>query len=390
MKSGFFVFSILSLLFMSSGCHSGKEKVRIFDYSYREVLKKAREEAFFYHARNFVPGSSVAVSIKGKLVWSEGIGQANQDLEVPATRNTRYRIGQITEVLTSIAYYQLVEKGKLSPDDDFRKYLPEFPEKKYQVRLKNLASQTSGIRPPREEAADIQGFNLSFQKVIQNVYPDSLLFPPGMYQYPTFFAYNILGEVLEKVTGENFNRIVTRNVTDTLKMSHTCPDNPFITIKGRSAFYDRNIVAQVVNAISMDLRYKLPAEGYLSTAEDLVKLGNALLSSPVLSDSVRHWMLTPPVNKEDFQAHWGNGLMTLRIPGTGVPFYAARGLLKSSGAMLVIIPEEKIVVAWLSNLSDELDELPGLKIAMMFRDYLHGNFEKKPAAAGQSDTLKTK
>jgi CubicO group peptidase (beta-lactamase class C family) len=211
-----------------------------------------------------------------------------------------------------------------------------------------------------------------------------------MYQYPTFFAFNILGAVMEKVSGENFIRIISKNVTDTLKMTNTCPDNPFATIKGRSAFFERNIVAQVVNSPTTDLRYKLPAEGYLSTADDLNRLGNALLFSPVLSDSLKHWMVTPPVYREDFQVPWGNGLMTLKLPDTGRPFYAARGYCKGSGAMLIILPEDKIVLAWLSNLADEIDELPGLKIAMMFRDFLHGNFGKKTAPVQPVDTTKVK
>jgi serine beta-lactamase-like protein LACTB, mitochondrial len=380
-----FVFSIS----LFPGCHTKKDGDRFFDYKYKKVLKEARQEAVFYQARNFIPGSSIAVSVNGKLVWSEGIGVASTDLEVQANRYTKYRIGQISQVLTAIAYYQMVEKGKLSPTDDFRKYLPDFPEKKYPIKLLHLVSQSSGIRPPNDKEADFRGLNVSFQGAIEYVYQDTLLFPPGMYNYPTFFASNILGAVMEKASGESFTKIIRKNVTDTLHMLNTTPDNPFITIKGRSNFYDRNIVAQVVNALTMDFRYRQPAEGYLSTAEDLVKLGNALLFSPVLSDSVRHWMLTAPVNTENYQMNWGNGLMFLKFPD-GKPFIASRGLVKSSGAMLIIIPDEKIVLGWLSNLNDDIEELPGVKVAMMFKDFHNGTFGKKTEMNQPPDSLTVK
>jgi serine beta-lactamase-like protein LACTB len=378
-----------SLIFLLAGCHPKKEPERFFDYKYKKVLKEARKEAWFYHARNFVPGSSIAVSIDGKLVWSEGIGQASTDLEVAANRHTRYRIGQITQILTSLAYYQLVEKGKCTPTDDFRKFLPEFPEKKYPVLLKNLVSQTSGIRPPNDKEINFRGLNVSYQSAIEYLYPDTLLFEPGMNQAQSFFNFNILGAVIEKAGGEDFQKVITNSITEPLKMTSTAPDNPFITIKGRSENFDRNVVAQVVHAIPSDIRYKLPSEGYLSSAEDLVILGNALLSSPFLSDSVKTWMVTPPVEKDNFQIKWGNGLMLLNLPD-GKTVYASRGLIKGSGAILIIIPDEKIVVAWLSNLDDDTEELPALQIAFMFRDFIQGNFGKNPEMNQPTDSTGVK
>jgi CubicO group peptidase (beta-lactamase class C family) len=381
-------FSLIVLMF--AGCRrSGKEPERFFDYKYKKVLKEARKEAWFYHARNFVPGSSIAVSIDGKLVWSEGIGQASTDLEVPANRHTRYRIGQITQILTSLAYYQMVEKGKCTPSDDFRKFLPDFPEKKYPVPLKNLVSQTSGLRPPNDKEINFRGLNVSYQSTIEFLYPDTLLFEPGILQAQSFFNFNILGAVIEKAGGEDFQKIIKKNITEPLKMTSTVPDDPFITIPGRSENFDRNVVAQVVHAVPNDIRARLPSEGYLSSAEDLLKLGDALLSSPYLSDSVKTWMVTPPVEKDNFQIKWGNGLMFLNLPD-GNTVYASRGLIKGSGAILIIVPDEKIVVAWLSNLNDDTEELPAFSIALMFKDFLHGNFGKKPEFGQPADSLNVK
>lgn len=379
---------ILGVLLLN-GCKKENESGRIFNRKYIKVIKEARNETFFYFARNFIPGGSIAVSVKGKLVWSEGIGQASTDLEVPATRFTKFRIGQMSQILTSLAYYQLVEKGLLDPNESVSKLLPDFPEKKFPLYLQHLVDQTSGIRPPSDQELLSADLYVTLNKGIEKFSGDSLLFPPGMYQYPSNYSYNLLGAAMEQKTGETFSKIISKWVTDTLHLENTVPDNPLLTIKERSNFFNRNMIAQTMNAITIDLRSNLPSNGYLSTADDLVKLGNALLFSPVLTDSVKHKMLTPPVINNEFKASWGNGLMFL-TDRQGIPFYASRGLVRGSGSILIIIPEEQIVLACLSNLNDDVEELPGLKVAFMFRDFLKGTFNKKQEAKEPADSSKTR
>jgi serine beta-lactamase-like protein LACTB, mitochondrial len=370
---------IWSLLICSTlvnmSCSEKKDSIRIIDNKYREVIKESRKEAIFYMARSFVPGSSLAVSVKGKLVYSEGLGLASKDLEVPATRYTKYRIGGITQVLTSLAYYKMIEEGKLDPDSTIQKYLPDFPEKEYPLKLQNLVDQTSGIRTPTEEELSWRGLNVGVKRGIESFAKDSLLFPPGMYQYTTIFSFNLLGAVMEEVEAEPFSKLLRTWVTDTLGMENTVPDNPLSTVKGRSDFFDRDMVAQVINATFRDLRYRMPSDGYLSTAEDLVKLGNALLYGNGMSETVKGKMLTAPQAGE-IPLRVGNGFLFLQN-GKGDDFYAARGNIIGGGAMLIIYPKDEIVVAWLSNIDDALDELPGLMVANNFSDFERGNFKTK-------------
>lgn len=375
MRKGMFMMGMALLLLLSAGCRKQGEPERIFNRKYLKVIKDARKEAFFYLGRNFVPGGSIALSIDGKLVWSEGMGQASVDLEVPATRFTKYRAGEISQLLTSLAFYRMAEAGMVDPKAEVRQYLPEFPEKGYPLMLQHLADHTSGIRPLNNEERFHRGLNTSIDMGIELFSQDTLLFPPGRYQYPTTFGYNLLGRVMEKVSGKPFSELISAWVTDTLGLEHTVPDNPLVSIKGRSAFYDRNLVAQTINAMTLDLRYRMPSDGYLSTAEDLVRLGNALLDSPALSDSVRHRMLTAPLINNEMKGNMGNGLLFL-ADQEGKPFYAARGSITGSAALLLIIPEEKMVLGWMTNLNDEGEELPGLKIAGMFHDFLKGNYVK--------------
>lgn len=326
-------------------CSEKKDSIRIIDKKYIEVIKESRKEAIFYMARSFVPGSSLAVSVKGKLVYSEGLGLASTDLDVPANRQTKYRIGAVTQVLTSLAYYKMIEEGKLDPDSTIQQYLPDFPEKAYPLKLQNLVDQTSGIRTPTDEELGWRGLNVGVKRGIENFANDTLLFPPGMFQHATIFSFNLLGAIMEEVESESFSRLMRTWVTDTLGMENTVPDNPLASIKGRTNFFDRDMVAQVTNATFRDLRYRMPSDGYLSTAEDLVKLGNALLYGHGMSETVKGKMLTAPQAGE-IPLRVGNGLLFLQN-SRGDDFYAARGNITGGGAMLIIYPKDEIVVAWL-------------------------------------------
>jgi CubicO group peptidase (beta-lactamase class C family) len=136
------------------------------------------------------------------------------------------------------------------------------------------------------------------------------------------------------------------------------------------------MVAQVINATFRDLRYRMPSDGYLSTAEDLVKLGNALLYGRGMSETVKSKMLTAPQADKGIPLRMGNGLLFLQN-SKGEDFFAARGDITGGGAMLIVYPKDEIVVAWLSNIDDSMDELPGMMLANNFSDFERGNFKTK-------------
>lgn len=376
MKKRTIIGSFILLFFLFSACQQGKEPVRIISPKYRKVIKEARKEVIFNFVRNATPGGAVAVSIDGKTVWSEAFGMSSLDLQTPVTRFTKFRIGDISQVLTSLLYYRLVEMNKMEQDKEVRHYLPSFPEKQWPLTMQNLIDQTSGIRQPTPDESGGRALNVSLKNNIESFEKDSLLFPPGMYQFSTHFSFNLAGYAMEETMKESFSKLVRKMVTDTLKMGNTVPDNPLITIEQRSQFYDRNFIAQVIPAISRDLRQNLPSSGYLSTAEDLLKLGNGLLNDAPFSETVRKKMMTAPVLPDGTKLNWGNGMMFL-TSGSGQNFVGARGIVYGSGAMLLVFPDNKLVVSLVSNLDDEGDEMPGLKIASMFSDFLSGNF--KPA-----------
>jgi CubicO group peptidase (beta-lactamase class C family) len=75
------------------------------------------------------PGMSVAVAVDGNLVWAEGFGPADLEQCVPATPETKFRIGSTSKPLTSSGAALLYEQKRLDLDAPIQRYAPSFPDK---------------------------------------------------------------------------------------------------------------------------------------------------------------------------------------------------------------------------------------------------------------------
>lgn len=343
-----------------------KEKAAIvYDKQYIDEIKEIRKELAFYLTRNYIPGATFAVALDGKIVYSEGIGFASKDLEVDMNRDNKLRIGDVSELFTSLIYMKMLEEGTLHKDSTVQHYLPDFPELNYKLTLDNLVNHTSGIRPLNSEEIDWRGLNISIQKGIENFKNDSLIFYPGWYQETNMYNYNLLGAVMEEATGKRFPLLLKEYVTDTLNLDNTLIDDPFRTIKGRTDFYDHNFVAQTVNATFRDMRYRAPSQGLLSNAEDLVKFGNAILNSDYISEDIKNTLFEPIILKDGFPATLSHGWM-LSTDLKGRRISGRSGQVTGGGASLLIFPDVKLVIAGAINLTADMDDIPVFQIAGHF------------------------
>ncbi len=355
---------VLAVLTGLSSCRKEKKDV-FYNRKYLDEIKAARKNAYFFMASNVVPGASFAVSVDGKLVYSEGLGLASKDLEVPATRATKYRIGQVSELFTSLIYQMMAEEGILHPDSTIQTYLKDFPETNYELKLRHLANHSSGIRTPSLKEKEWRGLHVDLQQGIENINIDSLSVPPGTIQMLSMYNYNLLGAVMEKASGKNFHQLLQEYIIDSLQIENTIEDNPLIPIKNRTNYFDHNLVFQVVNAIFQDTRYKAPSEGLLSTAEDLVKLGNAVLYSDKIPEGVKRRMFEPEMLLDGKNVELENGWMLLESKN-GTPIYGRSGSIAGGSAAVLIYPEERIVIAGACNIDDVPDKIPLFGMANHF------------------------
>jgi CubicO group peptidase (beta-lactamase class C family) len=170
---------------------------------------------------------------------------------------------------------------------------------------------------------------------------------------------------MEKASGNQYHQILEEYITDTLHLENTVVDHPFITIKNRADYFDFNYIMQVVNATFRDMRYRAPSEGLLSSAEDLVKFGNAILFSEYIPDNVKKKLFEPVELPNTVQSNMANGWMLIKT-GDGETVYGRGGSVTGGSAVLLIYPEQKIVIAGAGNLNVGPENIPVFEMARPF------------------------
>jgi CubicO group peptidase (beta-lactamase class C family) len=92
------------------------------------------------------PGCALGVYQNGQIAMAKGYGAANIEYAVPLSPTTPMIMGSVSKQFTAAAIALLVEDGRISLDDDVRKYLPELPDYGKKITIDNLVHHTSGLR----------------------------------------------------------------------------------------------------------------------------------------------------------------------------------------------------------------------------------------------------
>ena len=92
------------------------------------------------------PGCAVAVMQKGAVVFQKGYGMANLEYAVPNTPGTIFHIASESKQYVAFCMLLLEKQGKLSLDDDIRKYLDYVPDFGHTITIRHLIYHTSGLR----------------------------------------------------------------------------------------------------------------------------------------------------------------------------------------------------------------------------------------------------
>jgi CubicO group peptidase (beta-lactamase class C family) len=240
-----------------------------------------------------IPGFAIAVAVDGRIVWSEAFGYADIEARRRATPTTQFRIGSVSKPLTATAIVQLFETGKLDLDAPVQRYVPTFPAKGAPISTRLLAGHLAGLR-------HYQGgefiLNRRFATVTEGLAifkDDSLRFPPGSRFAYSSYGFNLLSAVVEGASKEEFLAYMSRHVFQRLHMTATAPDKNDSLIPNRTRFYERRADGGYSPSPTVDNSYKWAGGGFLSTAEDLVRFGSAMLDPGFLKGATLELLFTP-------------------------------------------------------------------------------------------------
>ena len=315
-------------------------------------IDRSRSLVAEFVEKNRLPGLSVTVSKAGKVVWSEGFGYGDLEQQVKVDPSvTLFRIGSISKTLTATAIGLLYEDNKLDIDLPVRHYVPSFPQKRWNINIRQVAGHIAGIRHYRGAEYLSNKRYATVTEGLEMFKDDSLLFEPATNYAYSSYGWNLISAALETASGMGFLQFMQQNVFEPVKMSLTTADYGEVITPFRTAFYELSKDSTVLNAPFVDNSYKWAGGGFLSTTEDLVKFGNAILTGSLLKEETIELLFTPQTISGGKSTDYGLGWRKYEGNGGG-EWYGHGGGSVGGTAIFILSPKEKMVVAILSNLSD--------------------------------------
>ena len=223
------------------------------------------------------PGAVVAVVRNGKLIYGQGFGLANVEYDIPNSITTPYHLASVSKQFTAFAIVMLANEGKLSLDEDIRKYLPDMPEFEHKIAVRHLLNHTSGLRDHWRLWTMSGGLmddvirQSDLLRLIKR--QKQLNFKPGEQYLYSNTGYLLLSEIVTAVSGEKFADWMSTNIFKPLGMNSTqIYDDHERIVKNRAYSYkntDAGLAKRVLSYANSG------ATSLFSTAEDLALwLGN--------------------------------------------------------------------------------------------------------------------
>ncbi len=311
-------------------------------------------------------GASVSVHADGKLVYVKGFGWQDQAKKIPANEKTVYRLGSISKPVTATAAMQLWERKRLDLDSDIRKYLPEYPEKRWIVTARQILSHTSGIR--HYDSTDKNVYNhFEWSKDALSLFSSSpLLFEPGSkYSYSTH-AYTVLAAALEKIEGKPFPVLIRQNLFRKIQGTLRC-EMPNSNDKNQTSLYT-NLNGQQIDAGKReDNSWKFGGGGMEADVIALGRFGAGMLKNSFVKQSTKELMWSPTKLTSGATSDYGLGFA---IGDASVVSHG--GAQQGCRTFIYIDSMRKVVVVIMTNTGNSLNSAPfALRLANIWAPKSH-------------------
>jgi CubicO group peptidase (beta-lactamase class C family) len=208
----------------------------------QEAARKVDSLFASYNSRT--PGAAVAIVKDGEVILKKGYGMADLSHDISITPQTVFNIASVSKQFTAFAIYLLESEGKLSFEDDVRKYIPEVPDYGAVIKVRHLLAHTSGLRDQAAMTAvagwqpgDVQ----TTEQIIRLVAKQKALnFTPGSAFNYSNTGYTLLAEIVRRITGTPFAAYAESKIFAPLGMRSTRVQDSYDEIvKNAADSYER-------------------------------------------------------------------------------------------------------------------------------------------------------
>jgi CubicO group peptidase (beta-lactamase class C family) len=334
--------------------------------SAQEKASKAADEVFADLSKPGSPGCALAVARGGKVIYGKGYGLANIEENVPITLQTVFDIGSTSKQFTSASILLLEKQGKLSVQDDVRKYLPEIPDYGHRITILHLLNHTSGLRDYLT-LFDLAGVNTDSVTTDDDALAiiarqTALNFEPGsdwLYSNSGFF---LLSVIVKRVSGKSLREFAAENIFEPLQMRHTVFRNEHTQlVANRALAYDPKEGGYALNVSY----FEQTGDGAVHTSvEDLLNWDENFYSGKVGGPAFLEEIQEPGKLNSGKTLDYAKGLFVGRY--RGLRFVDHGGSWGGYRAQLLRFPEQHFSVACLCNLANADPEKRAHQVADIF------------------------
>jgi CubicO group peptidase (beta-lactamase class C family) len=313
----------------------------------------------------------------GKVVYQHAYGLASLEHEAPIRTDTPFAVASLSKQFTAFAILLLAQEGKLSLDDDVRKYVPELHDFGARITLRDLLHHTSGLRDQWEllvaagwrlEDVITQGdvLRLAFAQ-------RELNFPPGDRYLYCNTDYTLLGLVVRRVSGESLREFCRERVFGPLGMRHTLfRDDLREVVKGMAQAYQPKGTSYESTPGNCEA---VGATGLVTTVEDLALWEANLLDPKVGGAWVRDELFRRGRLAGGAEIDYACGLQHGSY--RGLPTLGHEGADAGYRSVYLRFAEQRLAIVVLANLSS----LDPARLARSVADlYLAGEPREAPGA----------
>ena len=297
------------------------------------------------------PGCAVGAARDGRVLYTQGYGLANLEYDVPITAASIFESGSVAKQFTAAAIVLLAQDGKLSLDDDIRKYLPEVPDFGETIRIRHLLTHTSGLRD-QWELLGIEGHGPGTQvhspatTLDLVAHQKALNFPPGTEYSYSNTGYALAGVIVQRVSGQTLDAFTQARLFKPLGMTHTRWRDDFTAVvKGRTTAYSGT--PERGFHTDMSFTNMIGNGGLLTTVGDLLLWNENFFNPKVGGQAFVDTMQTRMVLRNGRRITYALGLDVSTYDG--VPEVSHSGATAGYRTFLARYPAQHVSVAVLCN-----------------------------------------
>jgi CubicO group peptidase (beta-lactamase class C family) len=323
--------------------------------SSQDALIASQVNALFVHeVASHQFSGSVLIAAHDQVLLRKGYSMADWSKQVPNTPHTRFYLGSTTKQFTAMAIVILQEQRKLHIHDHLCAFLASCPRPWQQVTIHELLTHTSGIPEFDHGTAS----SASPESWIDDFDDVSLGFAPGSEFSYCNVCYQILGYVVQRVSGEPYCTFLQRNIFDPLHMTATGCARSYLSLPDHAVGYASWRVQDVSIGLDAAPQWSfLCGAGLLySTVEDLYRWDQALSHHTLISQRALDEAFTPYVRSQYAGSSYGYGWFIARSPVAGHRLIWHDGRVNGFRTYNGLYLDDGVTITFLSNLS-ALDEL---------------------------------